>query len=398
MPSPAKSQVPTPPAATLERASGTTMRGSSDDALSGFIRWMEAEKNFSPHTVRNYLNGVVQLQALVGKKPLVSLTHQDIRTCVARLAGRSLDGRTIALHLSTWRAFFGWLIRQKQVGANPAVGVRAPRVARPLPKALSPDQMISYLDYRPAKTQDGTAQGKASRTAAKKTSAKQQEAAKRAAAIKQAVAARDAAMLELFYSCGLRLAELVGLDTHRTALSQGVVDRAAGEVHVRGKGNKTRRVRLTAKAMAALALWETQREVLAKRAIKPQKSITVRRMMPENALFIGISGRRIARTAVALAVRRRGVEAGIPTRVHPHMLRHSFASHVLQSSGDLRAVQEMLGHASLAATQVYTHLDFQALAKVYDASHPRAKRTGSKASTGTSGAVKTDVNAVSQAQ
>jgi integrase/recombinase XerC len=315
------------------------------EAAEHYATWLRVTRMLSPYTLRNYEHAVARLEGFLGEQDFASATHANLRTYAARLAGRGLDGRSIALTLSAWRSLYGWLVLQGRLSHNPALGVRAPRSAKPLPHLLSVDQMMSYLDYRPERAQSDPDQSPAQPIR------------------EQALQVRDRAMLELFYSCGLRLAELVGLDLAPGGTGSGTLSLQEGEAQVVGKGNKRRAVRLSKTAMAALEAWCEARPALLKQA--------------EDALFIGLSGKRIARTAVALAVRRRGVEAGIPTRVHPHMLRHSFATHILQSSGDLRAVQEMLGHASLAATQVYTQLDFQALAKVYDMAHPRAKRKGS---------------------
>ena len=223
--------------------------------------------------------------------------------------------------LSAWRTFFRWLARHHGLAANPCVGIRAPKVPKALPKALSPDAAQRLLDA-PA---EGT------------------------------LAMRDKAMFELFYSSGLRLAELVSLDASHAALI-----RRDREVTVTGKGSRTRTVPVGARAVEALDAWAAVRAQHA----KPD----------EPALFVGARGRRIAHAVVQDALKRWALRAGLTENVHPHVLRHSFASHVLQSSGDLRAVQEMLGHASISTTQVYTHLDFQHLAKVYDAAHPRARK------------------------
>ena len=240
---------------------------------------------------------------------------------MAQLHARGLSGRTLARMLSAWRTFFGWLARHHGLAANPCTGIRAPKVPKGLPKALSPDAAQRLLD--------ATAEGE--------------------------LAQRDKAMFELFYSSGLRLAELVSLDVaHAARIGR---DR---EVTVTGKGSRTRTVPVGTRAVEALEAWLAVREGHA----KPD----------EPALFVGARGRRIAGRVVREALKRWALRAGLTEHVHPHVLRHSFASHVLQSSGDLRAVQEMLGHASISTTQVYTHLDFQHLAKVYDAAHPRARK------------------------
>ncbi|MBF1164989.1 MAG: tyrosine recombinase XerC [Dechloromonas agitata] len=276
----------------------------------------------SPHTISNYRRDLEKLLALSGDIPLAGLQVHHIRRFVAQLHGRGLSGRSLARLLSAWRGFFLWLGERGLVKANPCDGIRPPKSPRLLPKALSVDETARLLD---AVEDDDPVQ-----------------------------AVRDLAMFELFYSSGLRLAELVALDCDvlDTVLHEG-------EIRVLGKRSKLRLVPVGSKAREALAVWAAMRGELA--------------LPGERALFVGVRGGRISPRMVESRLERRAQRLGLPTHVHPHMLRHSFASHVLQSSGDLRAVQEMLGHASIASTQVYTHLDFQHLAKVYDAAHPRAK-------------------------
>jgi integrase/recombinase XerC len=245
-----------------------------------------------------------------------------VRRFIAQLHAGGLAPRSLASLLSAWRGLYRWLARHRGYRANPVDGVRAPRPARRLPKALSVEQVQRLLEAAPGDTP---------------------------------ALARDRAMFELLYSSGLRLAELVALD-----LDDGRLDLREGEVTVTGKGGKTRTVPVGARARQALRDWVGVRAQLA----APQ----------ERALFVGARGRRIAPGIVERQLRAWGARQGVQGNLHPHMLRHSFASHVLQSSQDLRAVQEMLGHASIATTQVYTHLDYQALARVYDAAHPRARK------------------------
>jgi integrase/recombinase XerC len=253
---------------------------------------------------------------------VAALDGAQIRRFVAQLHARGLSPRSLASLLSAWRGFFRWLARHKGLKSNPAEGVRAPKPGKRLPKALSVEQVARLFD-------GGADEGPG--------------------------ALRDRAMFELLYSSGLRLAELVAMD-----LADGRLDLRESEVTVTGKGRKTRTVPVGARAKEALQAWIGARAQLAAPG--------------EKALFVGARGRRIAPGVVERQLARLALRQGIPGRLHPHMLRHSFASHVLQSSQDLRAVQEMLGHASIATTQVYTHLDYQALAKVYDAAHPRAKK------------------------
>ena len=294
-------------------------------AVAAYLAELAEQRRQSPHTVSNYRRDLGKLLALAGETPLTGLTVHHIRRFIAQLHGQGLAGRSLARHLSAWRGFFAWLGRRGAMGVNPCEGVRPPKSPKRLPNALSADEAACLLAC--AGDDDDPVIG-----------------------------ARDLAMFELFYSSGLRLAELVALD--RDALATAGED---GEIRVTGKRGKTRIVPVGSKAREALAAWAEVRRGLAGE--------------DELALFVGQRGRRISPRVVEDRLRRQAIRAGLPRHVHPHMLRHSFASHVLQSSGDLRAVQEMLGHASIASTQVYTHLDFQHLAKVYDAAHPRAKRS-----------------------
>ena len=296
------------------------MRGRSDgEALSReYLDALKHQRRLSAATLRNYAAAL----ALIKEVDLKSLDSAQVRRMVARLHAGGLSPRTLALILSAWRGFYRWLVRHRGFTANPVLGVRAPKAPRPLPKALSVEAAQQLLD----------ANGKLT-----------------------VPESRDRAMFELLYSSGLRLAELVALD-----LGDGRVDLAQGEVTVTGKGSKTRTVPIGARARQAIQEWIGVRAQLA----HPD----------EKALFVGARGRRIGPRLVGARLAAWARRQGLAEHVHPHMLRHSFATHVLQSSQDLRAVQEMLGHASISTTQVYTHLDFQALAKVYDAAHPRAKK------------------------
>ena len=272
------------------------------------------------HTRDAYVRDLGQLAAQAGGTPLPDLKRAQLARFLATLHGRGLSGRSLARMLSAWRAFHRFLAdRDGTRGVDPSVGLKAPKSPRNLPSALTPDEAVRLVDGAGVDTM-----GK-----------------------------RDHALFELAYSSGLRLSELVGLDVDR-------VDLVTGEVRVWGKGAKERIVPVGAAAQAALKVW------LAERAAIPA--------VEEGALFVDVRGRRIAPRQIQRRLAALAIQRGINRHVHPHMLRHSFASHVLQSSGDLRAVQEMLGHASIASTQVYTHLDFQALAKVYDAAHPRARK------------------------
>ncbi|MBI3371541.1 MAG: tyrosine recombinase XerC [Betaproteobacteria bacterium] len=295
---------------------------SDDPQVAAWLDALAHQRRLSQATLANYRHALERLRRMAGPAPLSRLHTPQLRRHAAQLRGEGLAPRTIALTLSAWRGLYRWLARHRGLARNPMAGVRAPKAPRTLPKALTPEAASRLLE---------------------------------AAAETSLDAIRDHAMFELLYSSGLRLAELVSLDA-----GDGALDLRAGEVTVTGKGRKTRTVPVGSRAREALVRWMAVRSQLA----KPD----------EPALFVGARGARIAPGVVQVRLRRQGQRKGLEAKVHPHVLRHSFASHVLQSSQDLRAVQEMLGHASISTTQVYTHLDFQALAKVYDAAHPRARK------------------------
>jgi len=292
---------------------------ASPSFLDRYLAHLRHERRLADHTLSAYSRDGRLLLSLAGERPLAKLAGADIRRFIATLHGKGHRPRSLARVLSSWRGFFDWLARDHAVGANPCAGVKPPRAAKHLPEALSPDDAVRLVAL-----EDDSDLG-----------------------------LRDRALFELAYSCGLRVSELTGLDV-------GALDLRTGEVRVTGKGSKTRIVPVGGHAVKAVAAWLPVRAGLAAPG--------------QDALFVGRSGRRLAPREVQRRIKLRAAAAGLDTDVHPHMLRHSFASHVLQSSGDLRAVQEMLGHASIASTQVYTHLDFQHLAKVYDAAHPRARK------------------------
>jgi integrase/recombinase XerC len=293
------------------------------EAVDTWLAELAGQRRQSPLTIAAYRRDLALLTELSGNAAFAAIESHHIRRFVAQLHARGLSGRSLARVLSAWRGFYRWLGLRGEVPQNPAAGVRAPKSPKALPRALSPDEANALLAPAGDSPPD-------------------------------VLALRDQAIFELFYSSGLRLAELDGLDIDCLA------DVAAGEIRVLGKRGKTRIVPVGAQAREAIAAWAAKRGELA--------------AADEPALFVGQRGKRLSVRMIQSRLKRRAVLLGLPMHVHPHMLRHSFASHVLQSSGDLRAVQEMLGHASIASTQVYTHLDFQHLAKVYDAAHPRAKR------------------------
>ncbi|MFL6706909.1 MAG: tyrosine recombinase XerC [Massilia sp.] len=301
--------------------------------LDAYLQQLAAQRQLSPLTVAAYARDLGELARLSGASAWDKLGHHDIRRLAAKLHGQGLGPRSIARKLSSWRGLFAWLAGQGQVAVNPVDGVRAPRAPKTLPKALSVEAAVHLVD-----------------SVAPQRAAEPDELCSRA-------------MFELLYSSGLRVSELTSLDaSYQRAAGDtaplGWLDRAAGEVVVTGKGNKMRRVPVGSHAMAAIDAWL---------AVRPPARDG------GNALFLSSRGSRVTPRLVQQRLARHGAASGAAVKVHPHMLRHSFASHVLQSSGDLRAVQEMLGHASITSTQVYTALNFQHLAAVYDQAHPRAK-------------------------
>ena len=290
------------------------------EMLLGFLAYLGNERQYSPLTLENYARDIRRLFAAAAETPLADLKNHQIRRFIAQLHGSGLGGKTLARMLSAWRGLYVYLIRDYKYSGNPCSGLRAPKSPRNLPHTLSPDEAVRMVDL-PAND--------------------------------DVLALRDKAMFELLYSSGLRLAELVSLDP-------AALDFGDNAIRVTGKGNKTRIVPMGSHAVSAIQQWLQARIKLAKE--------------DEAALFINRNGGRISARSVQLRMKEWGIKQGLSSNVHPHLLRHSFASHVLQSSGDLRAVQEMLGHASISTTQVYTHLDFQYLAKIYDSAHPRAKK------------------------
>lgn len=307
------------------------MESADAGLVERYLEHVRVEKRLAARTVELYALDLQKLSDNAAKAGVALLQVQNahVRRWVAQMHGGGRSGRGIALILSGWRGFYTWLGREGLVPANPVVDVKAPKAPKPLPKALSVDDAVQLAEFS------------------------QDEA-------DPWLEARDAAIVELLYGCGLRVGELVGLDAQASHGARGWVDLQAGEAHVLGKGSKRRTVPVGSKALAALRQWLDVRAA-ALRGTEP-------------ALFIGRHGTRLSAQAVWQRLKQRSLRAGLATPVHPHMLRHSFASHVLQSSGDLRAVQELLGHANIGTTQVYTRLDFQHLAKAYDAAHPRAKR------------------------
>jgi len=307
--------------------------------MEQWLGHLQAQRRYSSHTVDGYRHDLRHLVDCHPDTPLQRYTESHVRHALARLHAQGGKPRSLARALAAWRGFFQWWAPGAGMDSNPATGVRAPKIPRSLPKALSVEQVQVLLDQpglpRPAST----------------------------------VECRDQAMFEILYSSGLRLAELVSLDWRYTRAgayeSQSWIQLNQNEATVRGKGGKTRSVPLGGKAVQATRRWLDARGELLGAAPDADSGA---------ALFLGVRGQRISPRVVQKQLDALALRAGLPVHVHPHGLRHSFASHMLQSAQDLRAVQEMLGHANISTTQIYTRLDFQHLAKVYDQAHPRAGR------------------------
>ena len=319
------------------RAEPSTLDTTQTALTERYLEHARVQKRLAPRTLALYSEDLHKLTAAAAQAgvALTAVQNHHVRRWVAQMHAGGRSGRGIALILSGWRGFYTWLGREGLVSANPVQDVRAPRQARPLPKALGVDEAVQLADHV-AEDDDPWLE------------------------------ARDAAMVELLYGSGLRVGELVGLDVAASDAAQrggrGWIDLPSAEVQVQGKGSKRRGVPLGTQALAALQRWLALRDQVAGQGDAAM------------ALFIGRRGTRLTPQSIWQRLKRRSLLAGLATPVHPHMLRHSFASHVLQSSSDLRAVQELLGHAHIGTTQVYTRLDFQHLAKAYDAAHPRARR------------------------
>jgi integrase/recombinase XerC len=290
--------------------------------IDGYLKHLGTERRLSPHTATNYARDLRALADYMERGNLPGwdkIDSQHVRMFAARAHAGGLSPRSVQRRLSAVRGFFNYLLRERIVASNPAMDIRAPKAAKRLPGTLDVDQLNQLLDIPP----------------------------------ENALAVRDKAIMELFYSSGLRLDELVGLDLPQ-------LDLADRTVRVLGKGRKTRIVPVGRKAEAALRVWLLERVALAG--------------TDETAVFVGKNGSRLKHRAIQLRIAYWARRKGLPSHVHPHLFRHSFATHLLESSKDLRGVQELLGHADISTTQIYTHLDFAHLARTYDASHPRAKR------------------------
>lgn len=286
--------------------------------LDKFSRFLCAERQLSPYTVRNYVNELHRVAGLLPSASWQQVSYEQLKAALAKLHRQGLSPRSLSLCLSAQKQFFEFLLREQQIAANPAAQLSAPKQGKPLPKNLDADSVAHLLDIE----------------------------------VTDPLSARDKALMELFYSSGLRLAELASLDVDD-------IDLAAAELRVVGKGSKERLLPVGSVAIAAIKQWLNYRATMSSQ---------------DNALFISNRGTRLSHRGIQARLSYWGQQQLLSAKVHPHKLRHSFATHLLEASGDLRAVQELLGHANLATTQIYTSLDFQHLAKVYDSAHPRARK------------------------
>ena len=327
---------------------------TDSELIERYLEYVRTEKRLAQRTVELYALDLSKLQAFAaGAAPLggsgtgapalalCEVSHHHIRRWIAMMHSGGRSGRGIALILSGWRGFYVWLGRQGLVASNPVQDVRAPKAPKPLPKAMGVDDAVQFADFQ---SEDGAW-----------------------------FEARDAAMVELLYGSGLRVGELVGLDVQPGPQAKGWIDLQEAQAHVLGKGAKRRAVPVGSAALRALERWLALRSAPPGLASAPGQAAATLTTAAQAALFTGRNGTRLSAASVWQRLQRRSQLAHTSAPVHPHMLRHSFASHVLQSSSDLRGVQELLGHANISTTQVYTRLDFQHLAKAYDAAHPRAK-------------------------
>ena len=298
------------------------MTDSAMKWINSFLAKLQHERNYSPHTLKNYSRDLKSLVAYCAQQEIeqwLDVNEQHIRLLISKRHRQGLGGASLQRMLSTFRSFFKFLLIENQIKSNPATNIQAPKSARKLPSTLDIDSVVRLIEIKGDEVET----------------------------------VRDRAMLELFYSSGLRLSELSSLDLEN---GKNIL---SGMIRVRGKGDKERDLPVGEKACVAIKAWLLRRAELANKN--------------EQALFVGKQGKRIHNSVIQKRLKYWAQKQGIDVNVFPHLLRHSFASHMLESSGDLRAVQELLGHADISTTQIYTHLDFQHLAKVYDAAHPRAK-------------------------
>ena len=294
---------------------------NNTELIEEYKKFIAFEKRLSSSSVKSYLRDINELLKLMGDKKLNSYSIEDIRKNIAILHSKGLSGKSLSRMISSWRGLFNFLIHKYQFNQNPTLGIKAPKSKKLLPQTLSVDQTIKLIDIK-----DNSFLG-----------------------------LRDHAILELFYSSGLRLSELVDININNINFDDGTIT-------VTGKGNKERIIPVGTFAFKAIKEW-----------LKLRK--TINNLTPKNQiLFLSKSGQKLTSRAIQYRLKFWAIKQGIPENIHPYLLRHSFASHLLQSSQDLRAVQELLGHANISTTQIYTHLDFQHLSKIYDKAHPRAKK------------------------
>lgn len=293
-----------------------------DSELQAFYQYLQSEKRYSEHTLKNYrrdISGFIQYCQLTDITAWGAIDSQHVRNYAAQKHRKGLSGKSIQRLLSSLRSLFKYLIKYQKLKNNPAVGVTAPKTLRKLPEVLNPDDLNHLLSLDES----------------------------------DPLAVRDMAIMELLYGCGLRLSELIDLNINQ-------IDWQGFTVNVTGKGRKQRLVPVGDKAVQALKKWFVRRTQYAREN--------------ESAVFVSQRGTRISASSVQQRLKKWARAKGLDRSLYPHLMRHSFASHILESSQDLRAVQELLGHANLTTTQIYTHVDFQQLARVYDAAHPRAKK------------------------
>ncbi|MDB4040059.1 tyrosine recombinase XerC [Methylophilaceae bacterium] len=291
------------------------------ELVEEYKKFISFEKRLSPSSIKNYLRDINELLKLNENKELNSYRLEDIRKNISMLHSRGLGGKSLSRLLSSWRGLFNFLIDQHKFKKNPTLGIKAPKSKKLLPQTLSVDQTLKLIDIKE----------------------------------NSFLGIRDHAILELFYSSGLRLSELVNLN-------QNGINFDDGTISVIGKGDKERVVPLGSFASIAIKKWIGERKNIY--GLESNNKI----------LFLSKYGKKLTPRAIQYRLKFWAIKQGIPENIHPHLLRHSFASHLLQSSQDLRAVQELLGHENISTTQIYTHLDFQHLSKIYDKTHPRAKK------------------------
>jgi len=344
---------------------------SSSDLVARYLLHLQAERRVAPRTLELYGIEIGRLTAMAEEAgtPLTAVQTHHVRRWAATLHAKGIGPRSIARILSAWRGLYRWLAREGLMRMNPVDAVKASKAPKPLPKALSVDDAVRLAMF------EGDAPGHTEASAAASTAgvdlsprpAPESDTILDASGAgptldhdeARALDARDRCITELLYGCGLRISELIALDVKASAEARGWIDLDGREVQVLGKGSKWRAVPMGAGAAEALEAWLDWRERLARAG--------------ERALIVSRRGDRLTAGQIRGRLKNRAVQAGVSVPVHPHMLRHSFATHLLQSSSDLRGVQELLGHAHITTTQVYTRLDFGHLSKVYDAAHPRAR-------------------------